>query len=403
MPYLPLTSHFGLVKGEYQVRFKCGLQLVEGLRRYTPDYCERAAELDEILGHISVPKDFVTVEKRPINEFHYIVTRQTPGKQKRVSSTSRVASNSANPEYYFEEHLLEPARRINRDRDKAFHPIRVHGHDSSQVGTPFVQNQRSFGGYCGSLALAYRLTGKAEYYHASRYAYELLEKNIWKTKWGWGIGLETFREGENLLEFGICAQNMFEFFKITEERKLLQKVHRVLRSWPYDKKNHLPFVEVDRDGKEIHPSYPFNMVAVGCAAMWLVGEVFEDELLRSRVKETVHSFLLPMMEKDGHWQYAFHYEEKKKYPEPRGYHYDLFTKMNLSRLMEYEEWRRDHSFMNAMVKGIEFSLMICAKEKSGLLEWSGLYTSGRGPHFAINHAGLMVGYLALLAKYVDKK
>lgn len=403
MPRIPLTLHFGLPKGEYEVRFKCGLQRVDNLKRYAPDYRGKTEELDQPLGHITVPHDFPEVEERPTNELHYVVPR-LPGKLRRPRTEDlKTAGHLLNPEHYFEEHLIEPARRIIREGHRAFFPSRTVEMSSETSSAPFVQNQRVIGGYCGSLALAYRLTGKVEYYRAARYAFELLHENIWRTKWGWAIGLETFREGENLLEFGICAQNAYEFYKITGQRKPLTPFHRVLRSWPYHKKEHLPFIEVDRGGKEVHPSYPFNMVAVGCAAMYLIGKVMDDESLQKRVWETVHCFLLPMMEEDGHWQYAFHCEEGRKHPEPKGYHYDMFTKMNLARLLEYDEWREDEGFMEAMMNGINFTLRTCVKEESRLLRWSDLYTSGRAPQFAINHAGMMVGYLGLLAKHVDTK
>jgi hypothetical protein len=403
MPRIPLTLHFGLPMGKYEVRFRCGVQVVADLDRYAPAYSREIEEIDQLLGHIVVSHDLLDVEGQPINELQYVAPRVFARVNRFRAEESETRGRSLNPEHFFQEQLIEPARRINLESYRGFFPSFRHDQNRNKPAAPFVQNQRVIGGYCGSLALAYRLTGKAAYRRAARYAFDLLQKNIWRTKWGWGIGLETFREGENLLEFGICAQNAYEFYKVTTRKISLTAFHRVLRSWPYHKMEHLPFIEVDRNGKEIHPSYPFNMVAVGCAAMYLVGKVFDDEVLQRRVWETVHCFLLPMMEDDGHWEYAYHYEERRKYPEPNGYHYDMFTKMNLARLLEYDEWREDEGFMEAMLNGINFTLRTCAKDESRLLRWSDLYTSGGGPQFAINHAGMMAGYLGLLAKHVDMK
>jgi hypothetical protein len=403
MPQILLSLHFGLAKGDYEVRFRCGLQRIANLDRYSPAYNGETEEIDGLLGHISVAHDLLQAKRCPINELGYVVPKLLGKIKQPPAAGSKAARLPLNPEHYFEQHLIGPARRINWESYRGFFPYRPDDVSSTESSEPFVQNQRVIGGYCGSLALAYRLTGKAEYHRAARYAFDLLQKNIWRTRWGWGIGLETFREGENLLEFGICAQNACEFYKISRQRKSLSAFQRVLHSWPYHEEEHLPFIEVDKDGKEVHPSYPFNMVAVGCAAMYLIGKVMDDELLKRRVWETVHYFLLPMMEEDGYWQYAFHYEGGKKHPEPRGYHYDMFTKMNLARLLEYDEWREDEGFMEAMLKAINFTLRTCASEQLKLLQWSDLYTSGRGPQFAIGHAGMMVGYLALLAKHVDTK
>jgi len=445
LPKIPFSVHIGLKKGGYEVRLKFGLQDVEGLNRYTPAYSENTTEFEISLGFITLKKDMLESENHPINELHYeVVDHKKIQKQAlppvvsgaegamvpwRYLAPNMIADHSfptivslpkstirnpksddLNPEHYFEKHLIIPAQKINQLGYKAFYPACANNKKALQNGAfgatggeRFLQGQRIFGEYCGSLALAYRLTGKPEYYHASHIAYEILERNIWKTQWGWAWGIETFREGENLLELGLCAQGVYEFYKITGDKRLLHRVHKVLDSWPYNKKHHIPFIEVHRDGKEIHPSYPFNMVAVGCAAMWFIAMAVKDKALQQKVKDTLHHFLLPMMEEDGHWRYAFHYEEEEKRPEPAGYHYDMFTKRNLARLLEFPEWRDDSKFMEAMIKGAEFNLTACAVEKGNMLIWSDQYTEQKGPQFSINHAGLMVALLALMVKYVDKK
>jgi hypothetical protein len=323
----------------------------------------------------------------------------------RDSSAGQIhrATNVLNPEHYFEEHLLGIAKNIIQGGYKAFFPPCKPENVVDESKGVIIQGERIFGEFCGSLALAFRLTGKAEYYFASRIAYEMVESNVWKTKWGTALGIETLREGDNLLELGLCVLGIHEFYKVNCESRILTKSFRMIQRWPYHRKYHIPYIEVHQDGKEIHPSFPFNMIAVGCAAMWSAAKALGDRTLQRRVKDTLHYFLLPMMEADGHWDYAYHYEEKKKRPEPAGYHYDLFTKMNLSRLLEDHEWQDDDVFLEAITRGIDFSLRNCTVEKENMLIWSDQYTEERGPHFAINHAGLIVSLLALMAKYADKK
>lgn len=413
LPRIPLTAHFGLKRGEYKIRLRFGLQDVKGLMCYTPAYDANTTEFEVSLGSIAVKNDLLQSDDQPINELHYaVVDHKKIGRQplpklhidaRLPCNVRRMATDDLNPEHYFKKHLLVPARKINQLGYRAFYPTSGESSNNLWSGGRSLQGQRILGEYCGSLALAYRLTGKPEYYYASRIAYEILERNIWRTRWGWAWGIETFREGENLLELGLCAQGVYEFYKITGDKRLLHSVHRILDSWPYNGKHHIPFVEVHQDGKEIHPSYPFNMIAVGCAAIWLISKALNNKRLQRIVKETVHHFLLPMMEPDGHWQYAFHYEEKEKRPEPAGHHYDMLTKRNLARLLEFPEWREDSAFMDAMIRGVEFSLGTCSVEFADEFVWSSHYTDRKGPHFSINHAGLMVSVLALMAKYADRK
>jgi hypothetical protein len=209
---------------------------------------------------------------------------------------------------------------------------------------------------------------------------------------------------KHCLSFGMASMMMVRFARIADRPDLIEPLARIWRKWPYDRHRHNMATQPNAEGGDHTPNDTYNMKAVGAAAMWLVGRYLNDLDLMEKGEDCVMRFVLPAMQPEGYWYY------RPGSPEgaivrgiQRNNHYDGFVKSLLARLLFHPEWREKKDVMDAVRRGVDFTLQHLTAQDGRTLTFE-LHPDARFPPREelaryLGHAGMYAEPLSLLAIY----
>lgn len=253
----------------------------------------------------------------------------------------------------------------------------------------YIENERAFGMYLPGMSYAYLATGEANYYCHALYCYRKIVDNIWDAPWGgyWGSIWDMHEMGV-LLHDSMNAQGVLDFYEITQNRSLVDPFYQLFKNWPLDVENSALKNEINSNGEDVHPSFVYNQVFGGVKALWLLGNLYDDENLKSLAREGFHKILLPEFTEEGYWNYN------------RGgglsTHYDILLKSYVGQLLWYSEWQADKRFVKCAKKGADFCVTNVAEDAGSEMIWSGQYSNEDTIMLALGKAAMAAEFLAPL-------
>jgi len=258
---------------------------------------------------------------------------------------------------------------------------------------------RAFNMWGSSFTTHYALTGDAESGAAGHYAANMVNKYLEQ-------GPEPHHQ--HILQMGISTMMMLRYAEATGHPELVQCHADIFRRWPYDWTRHNPATEPANDGSDITPNETYNMKMSGACGMWLVGKYLGDAELLERGRDCVLNFVLPALQPEGYWYYRPGSPEGALSNGVQQHnHYDGLVKSQLSRLLMHAEWRDEPGVLDALQKGMDFSLRELSDDDGRTLKWELHPGVPYGPHETLarhlGHAGLLCKPLWVLARYRDAK
>jgi hypothetical protein len=211
---------------------------------------------------------------------------------------------------------------------------------------------------------------------------------------------------QHLLTMGIATMMLLRYARAADDTSILQLSHSIWKHWPYDWERHSLATQPNVGGTDTTPNDTHNMKAVGACAAWLLGKYMGDSDLMEKGKDCIMNFILPNLLPEGYWLYRPGSPEGEIVDGVQSNnHYDGFVKQLLSRLLMYPEWREIPGVMDALRRGMDFTIGKLSEVKGNELLWELHRDAHYGPRETlaryIGHAGMLTEPVWVLAKYCD--
>lgn len=345
------------------------------------------------LGSLSVPRDYTNPPYYHLSneaELPQVPWEPPPPLRKKPSPAAPLQ-----PEIYFNDQLQSG---IGQMRDYNFCRWGTHCTEQPVPQGSCGTGMRPFAMWANSFTLHYQLTNDPESgaaaYYSSRMIHGFTEQ-----------GPQPHQQ--HVLTFGVGTMSLLRLVRATGDAGLLSLVADIWRRWPYDEERHNLATEPSIEGGDTTPNDTYNMKMVGATAMWLLGKYLDDKALMSRARDSVLNFVLPGLQPEGYWYY------RPGSPEGEivngimsNNHYDGFVKYLVSRLLMHEEWRNEPGVLDALRRGMDFTLNKLTEDDGRVLTYELHPGAKYGPRETLarnlGHGCMFAEPLAVLAQYVDK-
>ena len=348
--------------------------------------------LDLPLGELAVPRDLVRAPRYyPLNELDLTPLDWAPAPVR--LQVPPPAPSPLQPERYFGTQIASGIRSM---RENGFCRWGTHCTDEpAPPGSCWMGGDRVYGFWGNTFTMQYMMTGDAQTGEAAWYCVrqclELLKK-------------EPEPHYKHCLSFGLSTMMSLRFARLVGRPDLVEPLAEVWRKWPYDAARHMMATQPTADGGDHTPNDTYNMKMVGATAMWLIGNYLQAPDLMARGRDCVMGFILPAMQPQGYWFYRPGSPEGKIVDGIQSNnHYDGFVKCLLARLLFHPEWRAEPGVLDALRRGMDFTLARLTAQDDRTLKFELHPDAKFGPRETLarylGHTGGLAEPLGLLALY----
>lgn len=377
-PRFPLVRRLGLLPGEYEFRVK-----IRG------EYAQESTTDEAVVGQVSLPQGLCFTGYGPANDLQ-IRWADFDLYADHLSPPPTEAPTPAGLAPYFGalDEAIEHVRRWHycpRTTDNWY--------DRRTPHEGYVWNERYLGFYLAAFVPAYLLTGEPRYFQMCEYLYNTILHNIFPTFWGGpAMNQATAGGGENLLFTGIIARAVIRFAKMMGDPELCRPFYEMYAAWPRDKQHNNRLINVVfPDLTDQRLPFVYNQVMSSVSAVWVIGEMFEDDDLTAVAEQMWREEMRPGLQEGGYWFYT---QERENVTQ----HYDLVQKSDASLLLEYDRWTEDDDFMQVMRQSMDYALSYYATEVKDMLVWQPFYNRTFESTLAVGKAGMALEVLTRLCE-----